>query len=114
MFGSVGGMEILVVLVLALLLFGPRKLPQIGRTVGKALSEFRRAKTDFKLTLEREVDSAELREAGKEIERAADDVKQSVVARGSIPAAESATTGGAPASTADNGDSLDADSQRHT
>ena len=123
MFGSVGGMEILVVLVLALLLFGPRKLPQIGRTVGKALSEFRRATTDFKLNLEREVDSAELRETRQEIDRAADEVKQAVVARGSIPAAESATGGRPPASTADDGDSPhdgsssstgDADSQRDT
>jgi sec-independent protein translocase protein TatB len=55
MFGSLGGAEIALILVLALLLFGPRKLPQIGRMVGKSLSEFRRATHDFKLNLEQEV-----------------------------------------------------------
>jgi len=53
--GSIGGAELVLVLLLALLLFGPRRLPQIGRTVGKALTELRRATTDFKTNLEREV-----------------------------------------------------------
>jgi sec-independent protein translocase protein TatB len=74
MFGSIGGAEIVMVLLLALLLFGPRRIPQIGRMVGKALSEFRKATTDFKMNLEREVDLTEVREVheglkstGKEI-----------------------------------------------
>jgi Tat protein translocase TatB subunit len=82
MFGSVGGMEILLVLVLALLLFGPRKLPQIGRTVGKALTEFRRATTDFKTNLEREVALDELRSAGREVSDAVEEARG--VARGTI------------------------------
>ena len=57
MFGSVGGGEIVVLLILGLLLFGPRKLPGLGRTIGKALSEFRNATTDFRMNLEREVQS---------------------------------------------------------
>ena len=61
MFGSLGGAEIALILVLALLLFGPRKLPQIGRMVGKSLSEFRRATHDFKLNLEQEVRVEETR-----------------------------------------------------
>lgn len=61
MFGSLGGTEILVILVLALLLFGPRKLPEIGRTIGKGLSEFRKASHDFKMNLEREVDMENVR-----------------------------------------------------
>jgi TatA/E family protein of Tat protein translocase len=56
MFGSVGAPEFLLILVLALLLFGPRKLPQIGRTLGRALAEFRGATQEFKSSLEREVE----------------------------------------------------------
>lgn len=82
MFGSVGGGEILVLLVLALLLFGPRRLPKIGRTVGAALSEFRRATTDFKMNLEREVDLTDVKAAGKEITGTLEEVKG--VARGAL------------------------------
>jgi TatA/E family protein of Tat protein translocase len=55
MFGSLGGPELLLILLLALLIFGPRKLPEIGRTVGKSLAEFRKASADFKMSLEQEV-----------------------------------------------------------
>jgi TatA/E family protein of Tat protein translocase len=54
MFGSIGGAELLVILLLALLLFGPRKLPEIGRSIGRALSQFRSASHEFKSSLERE------------------------------------------------------------
>ncbi|HLF56150.1 MAG TPA: twin-arginine translocase TatA/TatE family subunit [Thermoanaerobaculia bacterium] len=60
MFGSLGFTEIAFVLILALLLFGPKRLPEIGRTIGKGLSEFRRASNDLKRTLEREVAFDEL------------------------------------------------------
>lgn len=55
MFGSLGFPEILLILVLALLLFGPKRLPEIGRTIGKGLSEFRRASNELKRTLDAEV-----------------------------------------------------------
>jgi TatA/E family protein of Tat protein translocase len=55
-FEFLGTTELLVVAVVALILFGPRKLPEIGRTVGKALSEFKRASDDFKRTWEYEVE----------------------------------------------------------
>jgi sec-independent protein translocase protein TatA len=55
MFGSLGGPELLLILLLALLIFGPRKLPEIGRTVGRSLAEFRKASSDFKMSLEHEV-----------------------------------------------------------
>ena len=57
------------ILILGLLLFGPRKLPQIGRTVGKAFSEFRRATTDFKMNLEREVEKSEIKEVAREVDQ---------------------------------------------
>ena len=55
MFGPLGAMEILFILVLALLIFGPRRLPEVGRTIGKALGEFRRATTDLKRTVNTEL-----------------------------------------------------------
>jgi Tat protein translocase TatB subunit len=57
MFGPVGGPEFLLILVLALLLFGPRKLPQLGRTIGRALAELRGATQEFKSSLEHEIES---------------------------------------------------------
>ena len=55
MFGSLGFPELLVIVGVALLIFGPKKMPEIGRSVGKALGEFRRATNDLKSTLEEEV-----------------------------------------------------------
>lgn len=63
MFGSIGGAEILLIFVLALLLFGPRRLPEIGKTLGKMVAEFRKATTDFRTSLEREVEIEKLRDA---------------------------------------------------
>lgn len=67
MFGSLGGGEILLVLILALLLFGPRKLPQIGKTLGKAVGEFRNATNELRRGIEREVHLEELKETGREL-----------------------------------------------
>ena len=55
-FEFLGTTELLVVAIVALILFGPRKLPEIGRTVGKSLAEFKRASDDFKRTWEFEVE----------------------------------------------------------
>ena len=60
MFGSLGIQEILLILVLALLIFGPRKLPEIGRTLGKSLGEFRRATNELKRSIEQEVHAEEV------------------------------------------------------
>ncbi|MFQ5776611.1 MAG: twin-arginine translocase TatA/TatE family subunit [Terriglobia bacterium] len=57
--GPLGFTEILFILLLALLLFGPRRLPQLGRTLGRGLAEFRRASTDLRGTIEDEVHSLE-------------------------------------------------------
>ncbi len=54
-FGSLGFTEIAFILILALLLFGPKRLPEIGKTLGKGLAEFRRASNELKRTLENEV-----------------------------------------------------------
>ena len=55
MFGSIGMQELIIIFVIALIIFGPRKLPELGRTLGKSLSEFRRASNDLKNTLEEEI-----------------------------------------------------------
>ena len=50
--GPIGVQEMIALFVIALLLFGPKKLPELGRTLGKALTEFRRAKNELKTTFE--------------------------------------------------------------
>lgn len=53
---SIGTTELLLILVVALVVFGPRRLPDIGRKIGRGMAEFRRASDDFKRTWEREVE----------------------------------------------------------
>ncbi|HEY1756363.1 MAG TPA: TatA/E family twin arginine-targeting protein translocase [Bryobacteraceae bacterium] len=57
--GTLGVPEMMVIFLLALVLFGPKKLPELGRTLGKALTEFRRASSDLKSSFEREMQSLE-------------------------------------------------------
>jgi sec-independent protein translocase protein TatA len=57
--GPLGMPEMMFIMVLALVLFGPKKLPEIGRTVGKAINEFRRASSELKTTFEREMQTLE-------------------------------------------------------
>lgn len=61
MFGTLGGQEIIFILVLALIVFGPRKLPEIGKSIGRMMAEFRKASNDFRRTLEDEVDAEKAR-----------------------------------------------------
>jgi TatA/E family protein of Tat protein translocase len=63
--------EVILIFVVALLLFGPRKMPQIGRSIGRALGEFRRASNEFKRTIEDEVAADEIREVKQDL----DDIK---------------------------------------
>src|SRR5947207_10206891 len=57
--GPLGWPETVFIFFLALILFGPKKLPELGRTVGKALTEFRRASNELKSTFDREMKSLE-------------------------------------------------------
>lgn len=57
MFGTLGGQEIIFILIIALIVFGPRKLPEMGKSLGKMMAEFRKASADFKRTVEDEVEA---------------------------------------------------------
>ena len=69
MFGSIGGFEMLVLMGIGLLVFGPRKLPEIGRTLGKAMLEFRRAVMELRSSIEKEINLEELQDATRSVSR---------------------------------------------
>jgi TatA/E family protein of Tat protein translocase len=92
-FEFLGTTELLVVAIVALILFGPRKLPEIGRTVGRGIAEFKRASDDFKRTWEYEVE-IERRTPAPEVSAATYDAAAEVAAPGG---ANAIGTGGADA-----------------
>jgi sec-independent protein translocase protein TatA len=61
MFGSIGMPELVIILVIALIIFGPRKLPELGRSLGRSIGEFRRASNELRSTLEEEIRTEEQR-----------------------------------------------------
>ncbi len=101
MLPSVGLPELIIILVVALIIFGPRKLPELGRSLGKSIGEFRKASNELKSTLEEEIRLEEQKEqrARMEAEQA------SAVAAGNPAAANPA----APADVADTADAADAE-----
>jgi sec-independent protein translocase protein TatA len=62
MFGSIGMPELIIILVIALIIFGPRKLPELGRSLGKSIGEFKRASNELRNTLEEEIRVEERKE----------------------------------------------------
>jgi sec-independent protein translocase protein TatA len=69
MFGSIGMPELIIILVIALIIFGPRKLPELGKSLGRSLNEFKKASTDLQNTLEQEIKIEEQKEKEKEVEK---------------------------------------------
>ena len=65
MFGSIGMPELIIIFVIALIIFGPRKLPELGRSLGKSLAEFKRASNELRNTLEDEIRLEEQRDTTK-------------------------------------------------
>jgi sec-independent protein translocase protein TatA len=55
MFGSIGMPELIIILVIALIIFGPRKLPELGRSLGRSLREFKKASNELQNTLDEEI-----------------------------------------------------------
>jgi sec-independent protein translocase protein TatA len=61
MFGSIGMPELIIIFVIALIIFGPRKLPELGRSLGKSIAECKKASNELKSTLEEEIRLEETR-----------------------------------------------------
>jgi sec-independent protein translocase protein TatA len=80
--GNIGFPEMVLIFVVALLVFGPKRLPELGRSLGKGLSEFRRASSDLRHSIEREIETAEIEQSiadtQKATEKAKYDIKQSI------------------------------------
>jgi len=62
MFGSIGMPELIIILVIALIIFGPRKLPELGRSLGRSINEFKKASNELRSTLEEEIRVEEVRD----------------------------------------------------
>ena len=66
MFGSIGMPELIIILTIALIIFGPRKLPELGRSLGRSLHEFKRASNELRNTLDEEIRIEEQRAADRQ------------------------------------------------
>lgn len=64
--GPIGMPELIVILVIALIIFGPRKLPELGKSLGKSIAEFKRASNELKNTLEEEIRTEEVKNASRQ------------------------------------------------
>jgi TatA/E family protein of Tat protein translocase len=65
MFGSLGMPELIVIFIIALIVFGPRKLPELGRSLGRGIAEFKKATNELQSSLEEEVRQEEQRAASR-------------------------------------------------
>jgi sec-independent protein translocase protein TatB len=84
------------IFILALVLFGPKKLPEIGRQVGKLLAEFRRASNEFKFQIQEEIRNMEDEERRKKLEESRAAAAAAAAAQAAAPAAETAGSGEIP------------------
>ena len=66
MFGPIGMPELIIIMVIALIVFGPRKLPELGRSLGRSIGEFKRASNELRSTLDEEIRLEEQRNAERQ------------------------------------------------
>ena len=66
MFGSIGMPELIIIFVIALIIFGPRKLPELGRSLGKSINEFKKASNELRSTLDEEIRLEEQRSSDRQ------------------------------------------------
>lgn len=78
MFGSVGPAELILIFIIALLVFGPKKLPEVGKSVGKALREFKKASEEIKGRIEDEIQASELKDLRKDVQSGLDTLQSGV------------------------------------
>lgn len=78
MFGSIGTEELILIFIVALLVFGPKKLPEIGRQVGKAIREFKKTSDEIKSRIEEEIEASEIKDIRKDLQTGVDNLKSSV------------------------------------
>jgi TatA/E family protein of Tat protein translocase len=76
MFGNIGLPELLIILVIALLIFGPKKLPEVGKSLGRAIREFRRTSDEIKEKIEQEIQADELKDIHEDIKKDIKDIKE--------------------------------------
>ncbi len=70
MFGSIGPTELILIFIIALLVFGPKKLPEIGKSVGKAIREFKKTSEEIKGRIEEEIEASEIKDVRKDLRTA--------------------------------------------
>ena len=109
MFGSLGMPELVFILLLALLVFGPKRLPEVGKTIGRGLREFRRATNDLKRTVETEISTAEMqtprpaKEPSPAAPAAAEPAPEPMMENRSLPAANPESAAGPSSDTEPSG-----------
>jgi len=103
MFGPIGMPELILIFLVALLVFGPRKLPELGKSLGKGIAEFKRASDDLKRTIEDEIEQGKHQVAAVQdelasVRRQAADLRNTVASTvGSSPAPPAAAPADAAA-----------------
>ncbi|HEY1263727.1 MAG TPA: twin-arginine translocase TatA/TatE family subunit [Terriglobales bacterium] len=91
---NLGLPEMIFLFLMALIIFGPRKLPEIGRQIGRALAEFKRASNDFKSQIQSEINQIDLEEQKRQIMAPIIEPPIGVVSTGSLPGSTAAPQDG--------------------
>jgi sec-independent protein translocase protein TatA len=97
MFGSIGMPELILIFVVALLVFGPKKLPELGKSLGRGLAEFKRASEDLKKTIEDEIEQG--KQEAESVRQHVADVKPTLAVAAQPPGAPRAAVSDEPAAT---------------